>query len=401
MRNTQVGTQIQHPVQHAIEVLLLQTQIASGARYFLFDHRAVGLQHIGHDNRVQQPVVGVIDSAEAVGNSMNTTQTTLEGNRTHARGDLHLQAGLDVIALLGRARQEVLDQTHAFQRDAFRHRVVDRRTEGFQVVRQRIHTGSGGQLGRQANGQLGIQQHDTRDHFLVEDDPLDVVFVVGDHHRLTHFGTGTRGSRHGDHRQHLAGINRTGARFPQRAILMGNQRNGLGCVDRGTAPEGNDAVVVAGLECSYAIGHVATGRVALDSAEQPDLQAGVTAKLQRSLNHRQGRQARVRDQQRRGHAQLAAGFRQLTDAPCTHAHGGGVMPVHAVRLDLHGISELSGFYGCRRPPLAPACFLLVFGCGQTQDTKCNYVPQHTQICLFRPCLLRQKSTCQSNAQRPC
>ena len=339
MRDAQLGAQIQNPVQHAVKVLLRQVEVASGTRHFVFDHRTVGLQHVRHDNRVQQTVVRVVNGAQAVGYRVNAAQTTLEGHRTHAGGHLHLQTGVDIITLLGGAWQEILDQAHTFQRDTLSHWVINRGTERLKIVCQRIHTGRSGQLGRQANGQLGVQNHDGRHHLLVEDNAFDVAFIVGDNHCLANFRAGTGGGGHSDNRQHLAGIYGAGACFPQRALLVCNQCDSLGGINGRATTEGNHAVVLTRFQRSDAVGHVATGGVALHGTEQTGLQARVTAQLQRGLNHRQCGQARVSHQQRRRHAQLAAGFGQLTDTTCPHAHGGGVVPVHAVGLDLHGISE--------------------------------------------------------------
>lgn len=194
-------------------------------------------------------------------------------------------------------------------------------------------------LAGRPRGQLRIQNHDAGHHLQVKNRPLDVIHIVGDHHRLAHLRAGTCRSRHRDDREHLAGINGAGAGFEDTAALVRNQRNGLGRINGRAATKGNHAVMFAGFQRRHTVSHIAACGVTLDGAEQANTQASIAAVLQGLFNHGETRQTGIGDQQRRLHSQLAAGLAQFTDAPCTHAHRRGVVPVHAERGDFHANSN--------------------------------------------------------------
>ncbi len=284
--------------------------------------------------------MGVVQRPQWMRQRVHSTEATLEGGGAHARGHQHLQPRLDVGALTDRTRQVLLHQAHAFQRDALGHGMEQRRAERLQAVRQRVHAGGGGDLRRQADRQLGVENHQRRQHAHVEDDALDMRRVVGDHRGAADFRAGAGGGRHRHHRRHAGDIDPAGVvadvlEIPQRPILADHQGDGLAGIQRRAAAKGDHPVMTAGLERRHTVHHVGAGGVALDRREQPCVHACIAALAQRRVDHRQCGQAGVGAQQRRAHAELTAGLGQLADAADADAHRGRVIPVHAVLIQVH------------------------------------------------------------------
>ncbi|MNN37205.1 hypothetical protein D3C81_1511400 [compost metagenome] len=155
---------------------------------------------------------------------------------------------------------------------------------------QRVHAGGGGDLRRQAEGQLGIEDDDSRQHPGMEDDALDMRLVVGDDRRAAHFRTGTGGGGHRDHRRHAGDIDAAGVvadvfEVPERAVLPHHQGNRLAGIQGRTSTEGDHAVVATGLEGGYAVRDIGPGGVALDPMEQPGVQPSVAALAQGGVDH--------------------------------------------------------------------------------------------------------------------
>ncbi|MCY1535913.1 hypothetical protein D9M68_713400 [compost metagenome] len=208
-------------------------------------------------------------------------------------------------------------------------------------MRQRVHASGCGDLRRQTDAQFGIQNHQRGEHPGVEDDAFDMCDIVGYHRGATDFRAGACGGRYRDYRRHASDIDAIAVvtdvlEVPQWAALADHQGNGLAGIQRRAAAEGDHPVVAAGLEGGDAVGDVLPGGIALDRREQCGLEAVVAALQQRLVDHRQGGQTGVGDQQRRTHTQCPAGFGQLDDAPGTDADRGRVVPVHAVLFQVHG-----------------------------------------------------------------
>ncbi|MNI94128.1 hypothetical protein D3C73_1521790 [compost metagenome] len=77
----------------------------------------------------------VITRAKLVCQRVHSAQAALKGGGAHAGCGEHLLARLQIGAIGDCLRQIFLDEAHAFQRDACRHRMKDRRTIGFEIVR--------------------------------------------------------------------------------------------------------------------------------------------------------------------------------------------------------------------------------------------------------------------------
>ena len=70
---------------------------------------------------------------------------------------------------------------------------------GLEAVGEGVHAGAGGDRRRQADGQLGVEDHLRRHHPRMEDDLLGAGREVGDDPGAADLGAGAGGGRHRDH----------------------------------------------------------------------------------------------------------------------------------------------------------------------------------------------------------
>ena len=75
---------------------------------------------------------------------MHAAQTFLEGGGAHRGGGQHVRARLDVLAVRTGARQEAVDQPHAFERDAVGERMESRRAERLEAMDEGVDAGGRG-----------------------------------------------------------------------------------------------------------------------------------------------------------------------------------------------------------------------------------------------------------------
>ena len=97
---------------------------------------------------------------------------------------------------LHRARQRLGDQANAFQRDPVAQRVKLRRGERLDAVRQRIGAGGGGELRRQIDRQLRVEDDQVRQQRGMEDHAL--LAVDRDDRAAADFAAGAGGGRDRD-----------------------------------------------------------------------------------------------------------------------------------------------------------------------------------------------------------
>ncbi len=198
---------------------------------------------------------------------------------------------------------------------------------------KRIHSRGGGDRRRQADGQLGIEDHRRRHHLRMEDDPFDVFLLIGDDRRAPHLGTSSRGRGHGDHRRYGIAVGAFPViadilQLPDRQViaLSCHQGHRLGGIQTGATAEGDDTIVAALAKSRYSRFDVGPGRVALDLAEHGDLQALAGTVQHQVVHHRQARQAGIGHQQGGSHAQCLASFRQFPYPPCPGENPGRIVP---------------------------------------------------------------------------
>ena len=242
------------------------------------DRGAVEDEHIGHEHGVGHAVVGPVQRTDGMRERVDRAEALLERRRAHRGGGHQHRARLDVGAGLHRARQIVLDEPHALDRDAVGERMEARGAIGFETMRQRIHADASGEARRQADRQLGVENRDSRHHPRMEDDLLGVRRLVGDDAGAADFRAGARSRGHGDDRSNAI---RIGAgppipdvlEVPHRPRLPGHEGDYLADVQRGAAAERDDAVVAAGAIGREPVLDVARDRIRLDLVEDIDPEA--------------------------------------------------------------------------------------------------------------------------------
>ena len=227
-----------------------------------------------------------------------------------------------------------LIEPDAFDGDALGHRVEVRRTVGLEIVRERIHADRGGYLGRQADRELRILDHQSGKHLRVKDDLLGVIAHIGDDRGATDFRAGPGRGGHRDDRGHALGAD---ARvpvlaileIPDRPVLADHQRDRLGGVERAATAEGDDTVVPPAAIDRHAAADVGLDRVTLHVGVHLAAEPGAPARFHRGGDHRQRRQPRIGHEQGTLHPERAAGIRQLRDTTGAEADRGRVIPVAA------------------------------------------------------------------------
>ena len=125
VRDADLGAQLQHPGEERVE-RRRQAEVGGEARDPVLDGRPVEDQHVGHEHRVGEPVVRVVERAHRVRERVDGAQRLLERGGAHGGRRHHVRARLQVAALLVGARQVLLDEPHALHGDAVGQRVIDR-----------------------------------------------------------------------------------------------------------------------------------------------------------------------------------------------------------------------------------------------------------------------------------
>ncbi len=173
------------------------SSVARQARGVGFYRRAVGQQNVGQQHGVQQAVVQVMASAQRVGQGVDPAKPLLECHCGAGRGYQHAFPGGEVVAVAHGVFQVLPDQAHAFQGDARRHRMVERREQRLQVMGEGVHAGGGAQRRRQPAGQARVEEYAGGQQLAMADDPLDAQLRVGQHRLASQFraGAGGRGQR--------------------------------------------------------------------------------------------------------------------------------------------------------------------------------------------------------------
>ena len=271
---------------------------------------------------------------------MNRPQPLLECHGPHSRSTHHLRARFHVLRVGIDLRQVFQHQPHALQRDALRHRVVERAGIGFQAMRKGVHPRACSDEAGHAHRQLGVADGDGGKQFRVEDDLLLVRLRIGQNPGAAHFGPGAGGGRHGDNGRDLAGI---GARppivhilqVPDGHCLARHQRNHLAKVQRRSAAKAHHPVVAAcTVDCKARL-HVAFVGVGINVGKHRPAQTGGGEDIQRLRGDRQGGQRLVSDQQRLFQAHGLAMVGQFRNAARAEFNRRRVRPI---RTQVHFVT---------------------------------------------------------------
>ena len=332
MGNPHVLAQAQHPVDDAGRAMRPEPEPHRQPRHAVGDGLVVECKDIGHEHRVRHAVMGIVDRADRMGKRVNPAEPFLEGGSAHRGRRHHVPSRLDVGPVCDDTRQIFLDQAHAFDRDAFRHRMIARRAIGFEAMRESVHASACGQIGRQADGQFRIANRDRRHHPGVKDHLLGMRSRMGDDARAADFGAGSRGGRDRDDRRDARGV---GARppvpdvleVPHRPGLSDHERDDLTDVERGPAAEGDDPVMSAGAIGGDAGFDIAVHRVGLHVAEDGGGSPGAFQIGQHLRQHRHVADAGIGDEQRLGDAGALEGVGQFGNAAGAETDRGRIVPV--------------------------------------------------------------------------
>ena len=276
-----------------------------------------------------------------MGQRMDGAEPLLEGDRAHRRRHQHVSPRGEVAAVGDRRRQPVLDQAHALDGDALGHRVEAGGAVGLQAMGERVHAGGGGDVRRQADGQLGIGDHDGGQHLRVEDDHLGRGILVEEDRGAADLGAGAGGGRHRDDRRDGARVGEGPVvadvlEIPDRPPLAGHQGDALSGIQAAAAAEGDHPVVAALAEHLDAVGDVLAHRVRLDIAEHLHLEPRLPAGGDGVGDHRQRRHPGIGHQQRPPHAGTTARLGQLADPPRPEPDLGGEAPIGGQCPCVHG-----------------------------------------------------------------
>jgi hypothetical protein len=142
-------------------------------------------------------------------------------------------------------------------------------------VDEGVHAGGGGDGRRAAVGEDGVDEADVGDQVGAHDALLHVELLVredGDGRRLR---AGSGRGRHGDERQAFLGDLVDADVVVDGVAGVGQDRRGLGDVDRRTAAEADDEVVAAVLDDAHDLLDGAHGRLGHSLVVEVDLEAGL------------------------------------------------------------------------------------------------------------------------------
>ncbi len=119
VRNAKILAQLQNPIGKAVEATL-DAEVGAKPFDLVLDRGAVELQHVGHEQRVRHAVVLVVERSHRMRQRVHGAERLLERCGAHGGGRHHVRAGVDVVAVLGDARQVLSHQPHALDRNAVR-----------------------------------------------------------------------------------------------------------------------------------------------------------------------------------------------------------------------------------------------------------------------------------------
>ena len=169
-----------------------------------------------------------------------------ERGARHERRQCQVRARLHVVALLAGARQVGGDELDRLDGERVGHRVLLNGGVGLHSVRQGVHAGGGGELGRQRGGERRIEYGGMRHQLVGRERELRVLVRVGDHGDQRHLAAGARGGGHGDERRHVAREDLGALQRGEVDAFAGQRgRSTLGGVDDRAAADGDEPVAAA------------------------------------------------------------------------------------------------------------------------------------------------------------
>ena len=163
-------------------------------------------EYLRQHHRQCRPVRDAEPAAERVADGVADAQTGAgHGGPGQMRRQQHLGPRLPVRAVGHGVRQVGRDHPHDLQGDAVRPRVGAPGQVRLQGVGQRVHPGRGGAGGRQAQGQVRVEDRGGRQRAGVADVELAARLHVGHYPERVRLRAGPGGGGHGDQGQRGAG----------------------------------------------------------------------------------------------------------------------------------------------------------------------------------------------------
>ena len=101
MRHAEILAQRQHPVEEGRKARL-QAEIGGEPLDLVLDGLAVEDQHIGHEHRVGQAVMGVVERADRMRQRVDRAEPLLEGGGAHGGRRHHVGARFEIGAVRDR-----------------------------------------------------------------------------------------------------------------------------------------------------------------------------------------------------------------------------------------------------------------------------------------------------------
>ena len=125
VRDAEVAAEAQGEVEEAREAAL--DPEPGGQPVDLVPERlAVEIEDVGHEDRVRQPVVGVVERAHGMRQRVDGAEALLERRCTHRSGAHHVSTRLDVVGVGDHLGQVLEHQPHALDGDAVGQRMISR-----------------------------------------------------------------------------------------------------------------------------------------------------------------------------------------------------------------------------------------------------------------------------------
>ena len=145
--------------------------------------------------------------------------------------------------------------------------------EALDAMRQCVRAGGGGEFGRQAASQFGVEEDQPGEQLRMEEDRLALRGVERDHRAAPDFAAGACGRRNGYERSQAGPV---GLVIKSGEVEPGpshKQTRGLADIERTAAAQGNDTVTIVGAKCLRRIHDVLLERVGMDSGAQEPVPA--------------------------------------------------------------------------------------------------------------------------------
>ena len=293
----------------------LQFQSASDSHPAINPGFAGGAEFHASDQakRVGESMMHSANRRERMRERMNHTQVFLKRHRAHRRGNEHVAARFEVIAVGVGAGQGLDDQADAFEGDAVAHRVKLRAGKALDAMRERIRASGGSKFRWQAGRELRIENHQLGEQLGVKEHGFAMRGIQRDHRTATDFAPGARRRRDGDARSESGPIGCVIELREIKARPFDQQPRRFARIQRAAATDGDDSIAVVLHKGSSGITNVLFHRVWVNSGiYEPFFPLCFTTQCRgEGLKSTGGNQSGIGDDQRASNTEAFRAHRQL------------------------------------------------------------------------------------------